>query len=40
MVTTFGVKKNKYSNSFGKEVVLDDLSERVSDGSFFDIGPE
>ena len=29
MVTTFGVKKNKYSNSFGKEVVLDDLFERV-----------
>ena len=29
MITTFGVKKNKYSNSFGKEVVLDDLFEKV-----------
>ena len=29
MVTTFGVKKNKYSNYFGKEVTLDDLFEKV-----------
>ncbi|MBR4145932.1 MAG: ATP-binding protein [Lachnospiraceae bacterium] len=29
MITTFGVKKNKYSNYFGKEVVLDDLFEKT-----------
>ena len=27
MITTFGVKRNKYSNYFGKEIVMDDLFE-------------
>ena len=29
MITTFGVKKNKYSNYFGKEILLDDLFEKI-----------
>ena len=28
MITTYGIKKNKYSNYVGKTVVLDDLFER------------
>ena len=29
MITSYGIKKNKYSNYIGKEVSLDDLFERI-----------
>ena len=29
MITTYGIKKNKYSNYVGKEVSMDDLFERI-----------